>query len=409
MSTEATVEIAAQAVKSEAGDANTDVEREWSKTAGIYEYGSAANPDMKPIPVLVHPPDLHESGQTRLIPFDINDFLEIEGSATSPNLMASFVRIEVGDSIPTRANATSQAFYVIRGQGESESEHGKISWSTGDMFVVPVTPGAITHKCTSAEEFGGAALYWVHDEPLMDYLGVNPSSKKKFEPTLYRKKDMLDRVEEIKHDKSASNNRCGVLLGNTACSQTKTLTHVLWSLLNSIPAQSVQRPHRHNSIALDLAVAAKPGVYTLMGKEIDQDGLIIDPIRCDWIPGGVFITPPGWWHSHHNESDDIAWVLPMQDAGLYTHQRTLDIRFVDDELALHHAGKIRGSAFAVTNKQYVTLSEIGGKVPTPRGESAMKRVLSVECMTSAGESKRAKATQVVSNLASPGPKKEATE
>ena len=146
-----------------------------------------------------------------------------------------------------------------------------------------------------------------------------------------------------------------------------------------------------------------------MGKEIDQDGLIIDPIRCDWIPGGVFITPPGWWHSHHNESDDIAWVLPMQDAGLYTHQRTLDIRFVDDELALHHAGKIRGSAFAVTNKQYVTLSEIGGKVPTPRGESAMKRVLSVECMTSAGESKRAKATQVVSNLASPGPKKEATE
>ena len=37
-------------------------------------------------------------------------------------------------------------------------------------------------------------------------------------------------------------------------------------------------------------------------------------------PGGVFVTPPGWWHSHHNESDDVAWVLPMQDAGLYTHQ-----------------------------------------------------------------------------------------
>lgn len=46
--------------------------------------------------------------------------------------------------------------------------------------------------------------------------------------------------------------------------------------------------------------------------------------------GGVFVTPPGWWHSHHNENDTPAWVLPMQDAGLYTYQRTLDIRFSMD-------------------------------------------------------------------------------
>ena len=32
-------------------------------------------------------------------------------------------------------------------------------------------------------------------------------------------------------------------------------------------------------------------------------------------------------HSHHNETNTPAWVLPIQDAGLYTHQRTLDICF----------------------------------------------------------------------------------
>jgi hypothetical protein len=66
----------------------------------------------------------------------------------------------------------------------------------------------------------------------------------------------------------------------------------------------------------------------------------------------ILLVPlqPGWWHSHHNESDEVAWVLPMQDAGLYTHQRTLDIRFVDDELVLHKQGRIRGSAFAITNR-----------------------------------------------------------
>lgn len=323
-----------------------------------------------------------------MIPFDINDCLEIETQCTSPNLMASFVRVCVGESIETNAVATSQAFYVIRGAGETTSEHGTVSWSEGDLFVVPVTPGQIKHTCVVAEK-GGAALYWVHDEPLMEYLGVAPT-KKKFEPTLFKRERMLAEVEEIAHANVGKDvNRLGVLLGNTACEQTKTLTHVLWSLLNSIPANSVQRAHRHNSVALDLAVAAAPNVYTLMGKEIDSSGNIIDPIRCDWCKGAVFVTPPGWWHSHHNESDEVAWVLPMQDAGLYTYQRTLDIRFVDDELELHRSGKIRGSSFTVTCKQYTDMVEVGAQVPHEK-QVGMKRVWSVEKGVEGGVSSGAK-------------------
>ena len=44
---------------------------------------------------------------------------------------------------------------------------------------------------------------------------------------------MLAYVEEIRHAATdGERNRLGVLLGNKACEQTKTLTHVLWSLLN---------------------------------------------------------------------------------------------------------------------------------------------------------------------------------
>ena len=32
----------------------------------------------------------------------------------------------------------------------------------------------------------------------------------------------------------------------------------------------------------------------------------------EWAAGGVFVTPPGWWHSHHNDSTEDAWVLPLQ-------------------------------------------------------------------------------------------------
>lgn len=62
------------------------------------------------------------------------------------------------------------------------------------------------------------------------------------------------------------------------------------------------------------------GVYTAMARSIDKDGKLIDPVKAPWRTGGAFTTPPGWWHSHVNESDEDAWVLPIQDAGLFTHQ-----------------------------------------------------------------------------------------
>ena len=199
-----------------------------------------------------------------------------------------------------------------------------IDWNEGDLFVLPATQDNVTHFSTC-----DSAVYWVTDEPLLSYLGVCPNTKK-FRPTVFRKDTMLAEVEKIKHEAGSEHrNRLGILLGNKITeSGTKTLTHTLWSLLNQLPPKDAQRPHRHNLVALDLCVTAPgAGVYTLMGPELDEDGWVKNPYRVDWKSGGVFLTPPGWWHSHHNETNEPAWVLPLQDAGLYTYQRTLDIRF----------------------------------------------------------------------------------
>lgn len=299
--------------------------KEMEEPARMYEYTSAANPTLKEIPVLVHGRELHESGPTRIIPFDLKNEIGTEYPATSPNLMAYFMRILPGEELDTTASATSQAFYVIRGAGTATSgEYGEVEFATGDLFVFPASTQTIKHVAT--EE---TAIYWVTDEPLMEYLGVEPKTRK-FQPTLFKKQRMLDEVERISHEPGAEHrNRMGILLGTAATEKTtKTLTHTLWSLLNVLPPKDAQRPHRHNSVALDLCVGAPgDGVYTLMGPELDEEGWVKDPVRCDWTPGSVFVTPPGWWHSHHNETDEPAWVLPMQDAGLYTYQRTLDIRF----------------------------------------------------------------------------------
>lgn len=227
-----------------------------------------------------------------MIPFDLSQHLDVPYPATSPNLMASFLRILPGESLDTQATATSQAFYIIRGEGVSHTEHGEISWGQGDLFVVPQTDNKIVHAATAE-----TAIYWVSDEPLLAYLGVKPCVRK-FNPTVFRKERMLAEVERIKHQPGAEHrNRMGILLGNKITQDnTKTLTHTLWSLLNVLPAGDAQRPHRHNSVALDLCVAAEPeGVYTLMGPELDEEGWVKDPIRCDWRTGAVFVTPPGWW------------------------------------------------------------------------------------------------------------------
>jgi gentisate 1,2-dioxygenase len=80
-------------------------------------------------------------------------------------------------------------------------------------------------------------------------------------------------------------------------------------------------------VALDFIPACGPGCYTLLGRELDADGNILNPVRVDWIAGMAFVTPPGFWHAHFNEGDTPSYVLPLQDAGLHTYLRSLDIRF----------------------------------------------------------------------------------
>ncbi|KAM3567953.1 hypothetical protein VYU27_009913 [Nannochloropsis oceanica] len=186
-----------------------------------------------------------------------------------------------------------EAFYVIRGQGKSTStEHNlQVVYKQGDLFVMPHAAGPILHE---AEE--DLALYWVSDAPLLKYLGVAPNVKT-FAPTVYRKDVLEAHVEELRHaDGSEHKNRLGILLGNRVTeSNTKTLTPTLWSLLNLLPKKTHQPPHRHNSVALDLAVHAAPdGVYTLMGPELDEDGWVKHPIRLDWKRVGREGGRDGW-------------------------------------------------------------------------------------------------------------------
>ncbi len=295
-------------------------QQQWEQQADFKEYMSAVNPPMPKIDVIAYPSSLHEEGETRVIPFDLSKEITTQYPATSPNLLANFIRIRGNETIKTDAKATSQMFYVIRGSGKTQMKHGTIEWKAGDLFTLPAVPDAL-HQASS-----DTAIYWVHDAPLLNYLGAQPNEEK-FTPVLYTKERLDKELEKVRQE-AAGRNRTGILLSNPNFPLTMTLTHTLWSLYNALPAGVMQKPHRHNSIALDYCVSAGPDTYTLIGKEVDDEGNIIDPIKAMWTPGSVFITPPGWWHSHHNESDQDAIVLPIQDAGLIMNMQVLDFQYI---------------------------------------------------------------------------------
>ena len=295
-----------------------------TQDAEIFEYSKAADPISSGatprIPVKQFSPELYAHGATRIVTLDLSRELKTDYPVTGPGVLASFVRIKAGESIATSADATSEFFYVIRGKGYTETDEGAIEWSEGDIFALPGI--AATHYAEA-----DAAFYMVNDSPLLAYLGVE-KSKSRFQPTLYTHAMIMTELEKAKNDPNAGKrSRVSVLLANKNFDQTLTITHTLWSMFGIVPPGTRQLPHRHQSVALDFAVEAKPGVYTLIGPELNADGSIKDAIRVDWVKGAAFVTPAGYWHEHVNESGADAYVMPIQDAGLHSYLRTLDIQF----------------------------------------------------------------------------------
>lgn len=296
-----------------------------------FDYRQAANPIRpgltNPIPLHRWGPELHASGPTAILPLDLSGELGCSAPATSPALAAHFLRILAGEELNAPAQATSALFAVLRGRGRlRRPAHGSeealaFSWGPGDVFVLPA--GATPQLEAEAE----SVLYWVHDGPLLRHLGVQPAQPR-FRPCLHSAEQLERELSHLLADPTAARaNRLSLLLGHEDLPASRTVTHTLWAMQGVVPAGAVQAPHRHQSVALDLILDCDPGCFTLVGRELHADGTIRDPQRIDWQSGGAFITPPGLWHAHTNTSGRTARLLPIQDAGLHTYLRSLDIRF----------------------------------------------------------------------------------
>jgi len=288
-----------------------------------YEYESNVNPTLKQVPIVTKNSSDVEYGISFI---NFNEIYNVKHKATTPNLLASFIKLapdtEVNETNETDMNGSSHLFYVIHGTGSiSLNSEEVFEVSSEDIFVSPFF-NSISIKNNGDEEL---CIYYINDSPLVNYLGCSTKNRT-FRPTIYSKEFIQDNLIRLSNP---NNNRKGILLSNedTEIIGVNTITPVLWSLYNELPPNTKQRPHKHNSVALDLCVKCddSENVYTLVGEKLDENGNIVDPVKVHWKTSEMFITPPSLWHSHHNDGDTYAYILPIQDAGILLYQRILGI------------------------------------------------------------------------------------
>jgi gentisate 1,2-dioxygenase len=289
-----------------------------------YEYEKNVNPKLEGIPIIQKNIEDCDFGITFI---NFSEIFCVDYKCTSPNLLASFIKIKSEDSITIDIenndfiNGTSHLFYILNGNCKICLDNEINIVKSGDILVVPCFQKLDIQNGKNDE----LQIYYINDSPLINYLGSKPMNKI-FKTSFYPKEYLLENLHILSNP---NNNRKGILLSNLDTEKIgiNTITPTLWALYNELPPNTVQRPHKHNSVALDLCISCNDSenIYTLIGDELDENGNILNPIKVNWCQGEMFITPPGLWHSHNNVGNSFAYILPIQDAGLLLYQRILGI------------------------------------------------------------------------------------
>ncbi len=249
---------------------------------------------------------------TGAVALDISDRLASPVPATTPLLLARYVRIRAGARLPLHLRATAVVHYVIRGSGETTNRNDRLAWAEGDIFCLP--GGSETHHQAERD----AVLWMVTNEPEVAFHRLEPPSTDlaslgavHFPAAEIRRHLVAVRATPDSADASGK----VVVFATAPFENMLSLTPSMTLALNSMEPGRMQRAHRHNSVAVTLVIDGERCYSTIDGE------------RVDWQAGATMITPPLAAHSHHNEGDRLATFLIVQDGGLFYHCRTIGFSF----------------------------------------------------------------------------------
>ncbi len=230
-------------------------------------------------------------------------------------MLARYARIRAGETLETDFAASGVIAYVIAGNGETLCGAERICWSAGDVFILPGDVPA-SHKAADAD----TVLWLVTNEPQLAFERLRPPAPGDAPTELvHYRADEIARQIDLLYEIGRGEQIAGSALIFSAERQeaTRNILPTLTVAMNSLPGGAVQRPHRHNSVAVALVIKG------------DRCFSIIDGRRKDWAPWATTITPPVAVHSHHNGGNEQAMFLIVQDGGIYYHTRAMGFEFAE--------------------------------------------------------------------------------
>ncbi len=145
--------------------------------------------------------------------------------------------------------------YVIRGAGSTSCGEETIEWNAGDILVLP---GGVPHDHEAAGE--DAILWIVSNEPQLAFENLRaPAPGQAPTEIVHYRADEIARQIDLLYDIGRSEQIAGSALIFSAERQeaTRNILPTLTLAMNSLPGGAVQRPHRHNAVAVSLIIRGR--------------------------------------------------------------------------------------------------------------------------------------------------------
>lgn len=248
-----------------------------------------------------------------LIALDISGDLRTTYPATTPTLLCRYVRIRAAEQLRTAFAASGEIYYVMSGSGESRNGPDVLRWSRGDVFCFP-GGGETLHRAGNAP----CLLFAVTNEPLLAFerLRAPLPGQAVVETTYWPAAEIEHHFQQVwnrpAHPETTGDS---VQFSSAALAPSSNTIPSINTAINTLAAGGDQRPHRHNGVAVTLAIQGE-GIHSL-----------IDGKRVDWSTGAAQITPATMLHSHHNRGSARMRSFVVQDEGLHHYTRTPGFSF----------------------------------------------------------------------------------
>ena len=250
---------------------------------------------------------------TAIINLDLSDELKTAYPATTPNLLARYVRVKAGETQCLNLTTAGEVYYLLEGAGSIAKGEDLINWVEGDSVCLPGGgETVITAKDTDC------VIYSVTDEPTLSWHGAeSPATKSGPIEAVHYPGDEVMRLLSDVQQRETEEEMTGrfVLVTNAGAKTTNTVTRTISLAINSLEPGGIQTPHRHNAAALTLCLGGSD-VYSMIEGE-----------KVQWQRHAVMVTPPAELHAHHNEGEDMMLSLVAQDGGLFYNARAVGFSF----------------------------------------------------------------------------------